>query len=183
MSGSRSRVRGRRRSRSRSSRSRNRSSGKLNALEVLAVATRCFTNAHRRHKHQSWSCEKLHALQVLTLAIWEIQKLVKTVMANRNEDTDKNIGKHISRLARSPEFFGAKFQGRGFLKLLRFFNTSDLLSWPSCFLPTPWSLTQPFCHPPGASDHSPVCQACPPQWEGPVMWSLPWRQLPATLIS
>ena len=68
----------------------------------------------------SWSYEKLHALQVLTDAIWEIQKLVKTVMANRNEDTDKNIGKHISRLARSPEFFGAKFEVRGFLKLLRF---------------------------------------------------------------
>jgi hypothetical protein len=36
---------------------------------VLAVATRCLTSAHCRHKHQSWSCEQLHALQVLTVAI------------------------------------------------------------------------------------------------------------------
>jgi hypothetical protein len=53
-------------SRSRSSRSR--SIEKLNALQVLDVATRCLTSAHCRHNHQSRSCEKLNALQVLTVA-------------------------------------------------------------------------------------------------------------------
>ena len=41
----------------------------LDALQVLAVATKCLTSAHCRHKHPSWSCEQLHALQVLTVAI------------------------------------------------------------------------------------------------------------------
>ena len=51
------------------SRSGGRSREKLEALPLLTVAKRCLTSVHCRHKHQSWICWKLNALQVLIVAI------------------------------------------------------------------------------------------------------------------
>ena len=56
------------RCRSKSTNGRN-SRKKLDALPLLTVATRCLRSAPCRHTYQSWSCEKLNALHVLTVAI------------------------------------------------------------------------------------------------------------------